>query len=134
MTRRDLEYRMWMEACEFMERAERLHRQFFTPPAGAGETGWEPPVDLYETDRELWLIAALPGVDPETIEISAQDGILTVTGRRALPQMARTARIQRVEIPQGRFIRRLALPLDRLEIVEHGMENGCLVLRMSKKG
>ena len=133
MTRRDLERRMWMEACEFLERAERLHRRFFEPPAGGAESGWEPPVDLYETDGELWLFAALPGVDPGAVEIFAQDGTLTITGRRALPPMVRQARIQRVEIPHGRFVRRLALPLDRLEIVEHDMENGCLVLRMRKK-
>lgn len=132
MTRRALERRMWLEACDLLERAERLHRQFFSPPAGEAASGWEPPVDLYETTAEVWLIAALPGVDPETLEIQAGEGTLTISGRRAFPRIAREARIQRVEIPHGRFVRHLNLPVSRLQIAERGFENGCLILRMTK--
>ena len=51
---------MWTDACAQIGRAERLHRQFFHPGSAAG---WEPPIDVFETDEELWIMAALPGVE-----------------------------------------------------------------------
>ena len=54
-----------------IERAERLHRQFFQPALDAIEVAkWEPPVDILETERELWIVAALPGVEPEDLDVS----------------------------------------------------------------
>jgi HSP20 family protein len=59
---------MWTEACAFIERAERLHRQFFClAMLPARPPGWEPPVDMYETADALWLLVALPGVPPERL-------------------------------------------------------------------
>ena len=52
---------MWAEACELLDRAEWLNRQFFQPKRQAV---WEPPVDLFETDRALWVVVALPGDGP----------------------------------------------------------------------
>src|SRR5882757_3483664 len=52
---------MWAEACELLDRAERLNRQFFQP-LSTRKAVWEPPVDLFETDRALWVVVALPGV------------------------------------------------------------------------
>ena len=52
---------MWAEACELLDRAERLNRQFFQP-LSTRQAVWEPPVDLFETDRALWVVVALPGV------------------------------------------------------------------------
>ena len=49
---------MWADALARLARADRLHQEFFRP----APTGWEPPVDLLETDQELILMAALPGV------------------------------------------------------------------------
>ena len=55
---------MWARACELIDRAERLHRQFFQPTAApVRELCWEPPVDVIETDSELLISVALPGVD-----------------------------------------------------------------------
>jgi hypothetical protein len=51
---------MWTDACAQVERAERLHRQFFHPGSAAG---WQPPIDVFETDEEQWIMAALPGVE-----------------------------------------------------------------------
>ena len=63
---RDPKHQMWAEACALLKQAEQLHRQFFEPAReGARAARWEPPVDMFETERELWIIAALPGVAPE---------------------------------------------------------------------
>ena len=40
-----------------------------------------PPVDIYETDDELVVVADLPGVDKSQLEVSVTDGVLTIQGR-----------------------------------------------------
>src|SRR5438128_246285 len=63
MTAADPRSWMWAEACAMIERAEQLHRQFFRPGlARAPAANWEPPVDVFESERELTIVAALPGV------------------------------------------------------------------------
>ena len=61
---------MWAEACALIDRAERLQRQFFQPGLSAAPASWEPPIDILETERELSIIAALPGVEPHDLEQS----------------------------------------------------------------
>ena len=63
MTGRNLDAWMWAEACEALARAERLQRQFFRPGERGARAVWEPPVDIFEHERDLWIVAALPGVD-----------------------------------------------------------------------
>ena len=75
---------MWSEACEMLARAERLHREFFRPAGSAAQLpAWEPPVDVLETEREVLVLVALPGVDPEQVEAVIEDGDLRDRRRRA---------------------------------------------------
>ena len=54
---------MWAEALQLLDQAERAHRDLFRPSAQRRRTAcWEPPVDVFETDGELWIQVALPGV------------------------------------------------------------------------
>jgi hypothetical protein len=63
---------MWAQACELMDEAERLHRQFFRPAAvQQAQVVWEPPVDLFENEREIVLVVAMPGVSAERIQVVA---------------------------------------------------------------
>jgi HSP20 family protein len=125
----------WMlsEAIDSLARADRLHRQFFSlqPSAGSQESSWEPPVDVLETDEEILILVALPGVNPEEVEAVIDGGTLIVSGRRVLPVELRDARIHRLELPQGRFERRIALPIGRYAVSRFAV-NGCIVLRLSK--
>lgn len=57
--------------------------------------------------------------------------ILVVSGRRVLPAELRNARILRLELPQGRFERRIALPSGRYTITRFAA-NGCIGLRLAK--
>jgi HSP20 family protein len=125
----------WMlsEAIESLARAERLHQRLFSlkPAVTQRELCWEPPIDVLETDEELLIFVALPGVDPEQVEAVIENGILVIAGHRILPAELRDARIHRLELPQGRFERRILLPAGRY-VVSRFASNGCVVFRLSK--
>ncbi len=125
----------WMlsEAIDSLARAERLRQQFFSLQSAAGgrQPSWEPPIDVLETERELLIFIALPGVDPDRVEAVINDGMLIVSGDRTLPAELRNARIHRLELPQGRFERRILLPAGRY-VVSRFASNGCIVLRLAK--
>jgi HSP20 family protein len=124
---------MWADACAMIERAEQLHRQFFHPGlADVPAPNWEPPLDIFATERELTIVAALPGVEPQDIEISIEPEFLRVAGVRRLPAAARGMAVQRLEIPHGRFERRIRLPAGRWEVGRSVLDNGCLLLSLIK--
>ena len=124
---------MWSEALEMMARAERMHREIFQPQRGDPRLAcWEPPVDVLETDREVLVFTALPGVDPATITTAIEDGILLISGERILPAELRTAIIHRLELPQGCFRRRVQIPRGVYDDVRRSSANGCLVVTLRK--
>jgi HSP20 family protein len=124
----------WMlsNAIETLARAERLHQQFLNLRP-TSEPSWEPPIDVLETEREVLILIALPGVDPDEVIAAIDQGMLVVSGRRVLPAELRDARILRLELPQGRFERRIPLPLGRYTISRFAT-NGCVGLRLTKSG
>jgi HSP20 family protein len=125
---------MWAEACAMLDQAERLRRQFFQPDfAGTAGPAWEPPVDILQAGQELRIVAALPGVAPQDLQASINGEVLTIAGVRRLPQTGRGAAIQRLEIPHGRFERRIRLPSGRMEVVRSELASGCLFLSLNKR-
>jgi HSP20 family molecular chaperone IbpA len=121
---------MWTDAVEMLEQADRLHRRFFQlGRTGAGGPTWEPPVDIFETERELSVLVALPGVASHQVKVVIDGGSLVVVGECPLPAPA-MARIRRIEIPYGRFERRIDLPPGRFEIRESTLIDGCLRLAL----
>jgi HSP20 family molecular chaperone IbpA len=123
---------MWVQACEVLDHAERLQRQFlrYTGP-GVDAAVWEPPVDIHETSDGLSLLFALPGVAPEAIEITLEPNALTVSATRPLTLAHRESVIRRLEIPHGRFVRRIALKGARMQVAETRYVNGCLEVRLT---
>jgi HSP20 family protein len=114
MAERDPNSWMWPAAIELLERAERLHRQFFRIARSAtAELTWEPPLDMFETEHDVWIVVALPGVTPDRVRVVIADGTVLVEGVRALPRELRDATLHRMEIPYGRFERQIALPVAR---------------------
>ena len=112
-----------------LARAERLHREFFRPTT---LPVWEPPADILETEREILVIVALPGVPAASIEAVIEDCHLVVGGTRVLPAELRTATIHRLELPQGRFQRRLPLPPGHYSAVQRAVADGCLLVKLEK--
>ena len=124
---------MWADAVHMLSEAERLHRELFRPSLrGASQPCWEPPVDVLETDRQVLILAALPGVDPDAVEAVIEDGALVLSGSRVLPQELDTAVIHRLELPQGCFERRVPLPPGRYAGVRRSAANGCLLVSLNK--
>lgn len=132
MSIHDLDNRIWAEALELLNRADRLHRQFFKPTAiGTQRPVWEPPVDVYESPHEFTIMVALPGVPPEQLGIVLENHHLLIQGQRRLPNNEQT-HIHRIEIPYGHFERRIELPAGQFELDSHELVNGCLVISLRK--
>jgi HSP20 family protein len=124
---------MWVEACEVLDRAERLQRQFlrYVGP-GTDAAVWEPPVDIQETQDGLILLFAIPGVVPEEISLRLEPTELIVSAMRPLKLAHADAVIRRLEIPHGRFFRRIPLSGVPLELAASRYENGCLEVRLTR--
>ncbi|HYC37022.1 MAG TPA: Hsp20/alpha crystallin family protein [Usitatibacter sp.] len=126
---------MWAQACEMLSQAERMHRQFFhLGAAERAQAAWQPPVDVLEDDQEVVIVVAMPGVDPQRIAVSSYPGVLVVSGERAAAFGGPRHLVRQLEIPYGRFERRIALPDGPLQLVSNEMIDGCLVLRLRKAG
>ena len=124
---------MWSEALSMLARAERMHQQMFQPVTTTrAQIAWEPPVDVLETEHAVLVLAALPGVDVAKVEAVIEGGTLVIAGQRAVPPELRTAVIHRLELPQGRFERRVPLPPGRYSDVRRTEAHGCLVISLAK--
>ncbi len=131
MTYRDPRW-VWAEALELLREAGQLQRRFFQ--LGASQApAWEPAVDLYETGEGLALEVTLPGVAAEAVEIVLEPGAVAVRGERPFP-VEQGAVIYRLEIPYGRFERRVPLPPGQYQLAGRGLENGCLTLTLRRLG
>lgn len=97
------------------------------------ETYFAPHVDIFETEKDVVVIADMPGVASESIDLSLEDNILTIQGHRA-PQK-QTGRILLEEYEIGHYLRRftVAETIDQ-EIIEASLADGVLRLRLPKVG
>ena len=80
--------------------------------SGGGEkgTGWSPSVDISETDQEYLIRAALPAVRKEDVNVTVEDGMLTVSGERRQQQERKDEKFHKVESFYGSFSRSFSLP------------------------
>ena len=126
---------MWAQACELMDEAARLHRQFFRPNSSAQAFAvWEPPIDVFEDEREIIVLVAMPGVAAERIEVTHEPLQIIVRGVRPQPLRESGHLVRRLEIPYGAFERRIPLPPGRFEVSSSELVQGCLVLTLKKLG
>ena len=133
MPDQDPETWMWERARSVLERADRIQRSFFQPGRpGSRPPSWEPPVDVFETETELWVLVALPGVEPERVRVELDGVRVRIRGERVLPAPFRSAVMHRLEIPHGVFERVLELPPERFELARTELLHGCLFLLLKK--
>ena len=129
----DPRWAMWMQACEMLEDAEQKRREFFRfGDRGRLQPNWAPPVDVLETADNLYIVAALPGMTAEDVEVTIEGGTLSIRGRRSWPPDLRHARIHRLEIPHGLFVREVVLPAGRYQLGASRLIDGCLTVELRK--
>ena len=92
-----------------------VNRLFETSRLGDEETGhmladWVPAVDIKEEPAQFVIHADLPGVDIKDIEITLENGVLTLKGQRAAEKKEETQQYRRIERVRGTFLRRFSLP------------------------
>ena len=94
----------WDPLQDLLALHERINRL-----AGTDETGWMPPVDLYETAERYVVTAEVAGLEQEDVQIQIQDGKLTLRGERR-PRHEPGERFAQAERGHGRFARTFTLP------------------------
>lgn len=132
MTYRQRKAWMWAEACETLSQAERLHQQFFRLGQAAHHAAWEPPIDLLQHGAQLRVVVALPGVAPEQVKLRLDGDGLFIEAVRVGGLNLEASTIHRLEIPYGRFARRVKLPAGTYELKEKFFRHGCLTLTLIK--
>lgn len=94
---------------------KQLFERFFNTGDNADESAvvtsqWVPRVDIKEETDRFVILADLPGVDPEQVEVLMDKGILSIKGERKSETVEQTERFSRIERRYGSFHRRFALP------------------------
>lgn len=118
------------------DEVEDMFRRLFGPAAEAetGVAGWTPSVDVRETDQALVVKADLPGVDPKDVEVTVQNGVLTVRGEKKEEKEEKGTNYHRVERFAGSFFRTIPLPAEADEAaVTAATEKGVLTVTIPKK-
>jgi len=96
---------------EFESLAHRLFHQ--TPATRTGENRpWLPPVDVTEDETAYTLTTDLPDVPKEAVQVTVEDGVLTVRGERKWEKKTDQTKVHLVERSYGSFTRSFRLPED----------------------
>ena len=102
---------------------------------GEGTNTWSPAVDVRESEKELRLEVELPGINPEEVEVTADNGVLTIRGDKKTERKEgdEESRYHVVERSYGTFMRSFQLPqgLDESKI-EADYNNGILAIHLPK--
>jgi len=128
-------YRQTLTAPVFGLRREidRLFEDTFG--RGEGMNAWTPAVDVRESDKEVRIDVELPGIQPDEVEITAENGVLTIRGEKQMERKEdeKDGRFHVVERSYGAFTRSFQLPqgLDESKI-EAEFENGILGVHIPK--
>lgn len=95
---------------------------------------WQPPVDIYEAEDEIYVYVDLAGVDSDKLQVTVDEHQLLVAGKRRLPSQKSIACIHQLEIELGQFQRNVSLPavVDVAKVKSEYL-NGILVVTLPKK-
>ena len=95
---------------------------------------WMPAVDVHENKDSFVLRADLPGVDPKDIDITMENGVLTLRGRRQSENSSEERGYRRVERISGEFFRRFTLPdVADSQSIAAKTNNGVLTVTIAKR-
>jgi HSP20 family protein len=116
---------------QMLARALGLHTQ--QGNAGTTTTAWAPALDISERKDAYLVTVELPGVEAEDLEITLEDGLLTIQGERHFAHDSSEQQFHRVERRYGAFRRSITLPAQvRAEQIEASFDNGVLQILVPK--
>ncbi len=97
------------------DQLNKLYEPDFFPSLWGEESNivtsnWTPSVDIKEEDDQFVFLADIPGVDPKDIEVTSENGTLTIKGERKTESEEEHEGYKRVERSHGSFYRRFSLP------------------------
>lgn len=101
-------YRPWGLLGEFQREINQLFDN--RDDASVVTNDWVPAVDVREDENRFVIRADLPGVDPKDIDITMENGMLTLRGKREAEKDVSGNGWHRVERVSGSFYRRFSLP------------------------
>ena len=102
--------------------------------ANVATASWAPSVDITEDEKAFTLLADIPGVKPDDIEVSMDNGVLTIRGERNTEEKTEKENFRRVERQYGMFYRRFTLPeTANAEKIEAHSEHGVLKVTIPKQ-
>jgi HSP20 family protein len=101
--------------------------------SGTITSAWTPAVDVFEDAEGVKIVMEVPGVKPEDVKLSIEDGTLTIRGEKRQEAEENTERVHRYERSYGSFERTFSLPnsVDP-DGIEARYENGLLTVRLPK--
>lgn len=102
-------YEPWSLHRELVNEVSKLFERN-TDASSAATAAWAPDVDIEEYADKFVLYADVPGVDPQSIDITLENGVLTLSGNREQVVEGKGLESRRTERASGRFYRRFALP------------------------
>jgi HSP20 family protein len=107
-----------------------LHTQ---QQGSATATAWAPALDISERKDAYLVTVELPGIKPEDLDITMEDGLLTIQGERQFTQESSEQQFHRVERRYGAFRRSITLPAHVMaEGIEASFEDGVLQILVPK--
>jgi Molecular chaperone (small heat shock protein) len=127
----------WEPAREMMSLREAMDRLFddaFTRPLGIAGNNWSvPAVDMYQTDDEVVVKAALPGIKPDEVQINVTGEMLTIKGETSQKEEVKEKAYHLREQRWGAFERSVALPVAVVaDKAKAEFENGILTITLPK--
>ena len=103
-------------------------------PQGSGTaTAWAPALDISERKDAYLVTVELPGLKPEDLDITMEDGLLTIQGERQFTSESSEQQFHRVERRYGAFRRSITLPAHVMaEGIQASFEDGVLEILVPK--
>ena len=125
-------YEPWGLLNQLQRELERAHEGNGEGSIATAE--WAPAVDIKEETDKFVLQADIPGVKPEDIDVSMEDGVLTIKGEKKTEAKVEKENYKRVERTYGSFYRRFSLPdTANPDAISAKSKNGVLEITIPKR-
>jgi len=126
---------LWDNLFTTRRELDRVLDRFVTGDAPTAATVWAPVVDIRETADEIRVLAELPGLEPEHVDVSIENNVLTIAGEKKheVEEGKEDGAFHLIERRYGRFERSFTLPRTvDADAISARFENGVLTVTLPK--